>query len=124
MLYLSDIIIVMSKWAINLNKLKSQELPAPFGYSRDHSLENKNKSSSEHKTLLEKVSVPNMQKLMDIASANKMQIVMSLFMMWMLGNAINIFPIFLVFKGFSLALTAIIDVNKGTSLYNTVFKDY
>jgi hypothetical protein len=113
MLYLSDIIIVMSKWAINLNKLKSQELPAPFGYSRDHSLEKKNKSSSEHKTLLEKVSVPNMQKLMDIASANKMQIVMSLFMMWMLGNAINIFLIFLVFKGFSSALTAILDVNKG-----------
>jgi hypothetical protein len=114
----------MSKWAINLNKLKTCELSTPFGYSRDHSLENKNKSSIELKTLLEKVPVLDIQKLMGIATANKMQIFMSLFMMWMLGNAINIFPIFLVFKGFSLALTAIIDVNKGTSLYNTVFKDY
>ena len=42
---------------------------------------------------------------------------MSMFMMWMLGNTINIFLIFLVFKGFSSALTAILDVNK-------VFKDY
>jgi hypothetical protein len=93
-LFFTHIIIVMSKWDINLNQLKAHKLPAPFGYSLDHSLENKNKSSSEHKTLLEKVSKSNMQKLMGIAIANKMQIVMSIFMMWMLGNAVNIFSYF------------------------------
>lgn len=49
---------------------------------------------------------------------------MSMFMMWMLGNTINIFLIFLVFKGFSSALTAILDVNKGTPVSEVVFKDY
>jgi hypothetical protein len=53
------------------------------------------------------------QKLWDIATASKMQILMSLFMMWVTGNNINIVLIFLVFKGVSSAVGGLIDVNKG-----------
>lgn len=61
---------------------------------------------------------------MGMATANKGQILMSMFMMWMLGNNINIFLIFLVFKGFSSALSSILDVNKGSCGIHLVFKDY
>lgn len=51
---------------------------------------------------------------MEIATANKGQIFMNMFMMWMIGNSIHIVTLFLIFRGLSSAFSAILDVNKGT----------
>jgi hypothetical protein len=50
---------------------------------------------------------------MDVATANKSQVFMTGFMMWMIGNNINIFMIFFVFQGLSTSIKALFDVNKG-----------
>ena len=42
-----------------------------------------------------------------------MQVFMSIFMMWLMGNTINIVMMFLVARGLIGAFKAIFDVNKG-----------
>lgn len=52
---------------------------------------------------------------MDLATSGKMQIFMTLFMFWMVGNGVSIFTIFFIFQSLFSSITAIIKANKSNS---------
>lgn len=49
---------------------------------------------------------------MDVASSGKMQVVMTLFMMWMIGNNISLIMMLMIGQGLYSTIKAILDVNK------------
>ena len=50
---------------------------------------------------------------MDLATAGKNQIFMTLFMFWMVGNNVSIFTLFFIFQSLFSAITALLKANKG-----------
>ncbi len=53
-----------------------------------------------------------------------MQIFMTLFMFWMIGNGISIFTIFFIFQSLFSSVTALLKTSKGTLYFNIVFEPY
>lgn len=51
---------------------------------------------------------------MDLATAGKMQIFLTMFMFWMIGNGVSIFTIFFIFQSLFSSITAILKTNKST----------
>ena len=63
---------------------------------------------------------------MDLATSGKMQIFLTLFMFWMIGNGVSIFTIFFIFQSLFSSITAILKANKSTSFNypKIVFEQY
>jgi hypothetical protein len=63
--------------------------------------------------MIEKVSYLISKKLMELATSSKMQIFMTMFMFWMMGNGMSIFTIFFIFQSLFSAVTALLKTGKG-----------
>jgi hypothetical protein len=50
---------------------------------------------------------------MEMATGSKMQIFMTMFMFWMMGNGMSIFTIFFIFQSLFSAVTALLKTGKG-----------
>ena len=59
-----------------------------------------------------------------MATSSKMQIFMTLFMFWMMGNGMSIFTIFFIFQSLFSAVTALLKTSKGIDWINVVFESY
>jgi hypothetical protein len=57
-----------------------------------------------------------MQKLFELATANKSQILMTIFMFWMFGNNITIFVLFPIIQTLTSAVGGLLNFNKGTAI--------
>ncbi|XP_037941602.1 ER membrane protein complex subunit 4 [Teleopsis dalmanni] len=76
-----------NKWALNFNTNKSDDLPSPPGY---------NPSTLVNQTEIVRDQRLVIKKSWDLALAPLKQIPMNLFIMYMSGNSISIFPIMMV----------------------------
>ena len=62
---------------------------------------------------------------MELATSSKMQIFMTMFMFWMMGNGMSIFTIFFIFQSLFSAVTALLKTGKGKNLIKSiVFEAY
>ncbi|XP_034826922.1 ER membrane protein complex subunit 4 [Maniola hyperantus] len=81
------------KWALDFNqknKTQTSELPSPPGYSQSTSANYTESSKDTDSNLL------LIKKLWDVALGPLKQVPMNLFIMYMAGNSISIFPIMMV----------------------------
>ncbi len=61
---------------------------------------------------------------MEMATGSKMQIFMTMFMFWMMGNGMSIFTIFFIFQSLFSAVTALLKTGKGKNWLKIVFEPY
>ncbi|XP_073836880.1 ER membrane protein complex subunit 4 [Musca autumnalis] len=76
-----------SKWSLDFNNNKSNDLPAPIGF---------NPSAMVNQTEVVRDQRLVMKKSWDLALGPLKQIPMNLFIMYMSGNTISIFPIMMI----------------------------
>ncbi|XP_013111224.1 ER membrane protein complex subunit 4 [Stomoxys calcitrans] len=77
-----------SKWALDFNTNKSNDLPAPPGYNPSSAMVNQTEVVRDQHLV--------MKKSWELALGPLKQIPMNLFIMYMSGNTISIFPIMMI----------------------------